>query len=186
VGNMTTSATDYVVAGGGNSGGSTVLNFAGPYSWYEAANSYTSGAFSGGVEGGVQISPGTFPTYFSCPTGGGLFPGIAVAFKGATSSGSAPWSKGPIVPSDVSPVGIGPIYNASGVLQNINPHSIVDSCTTSGGTCTVTFTGSSIYSSATSYHCNVDMETAQPSNTSGSVVVLSSSAATPGFDCHGD
>jgi len=52
-----------------------------------------------------------------------------------------------------------PVYNAAGTLQN-SAHIVQDTVTLSGGTATVTLSGSAAFSSATSYTCTANDQTA--------------------------
>jgi hypothetical protein len=68
-----------------------------------------------------------------------------------------------------------PVYNHSGAIQT-TPHTVIDSGTLAGGTLTVTFTGSAVYTSLSSYVCvPIDTTALNPMDvtyTSGSVVVF--------------
>src|SRR5947207_1261792 len=68
-----------------------------------------------------------------------------------------------------------PIYNSSGTIQNI-AHIVQDTVTLSGGTATVTLTGSAAFSSASSYTCVAIDETGtnaiKVTQTSGSSITF--------------
>ncbi len=50
---------------------------------------------------------------------------------------------------------VGPLYNLSGTAQN-TPHQVIGTATLSGGTVTVTLSGSAIFTSSGSYVCNAN------------------------------
>ncbi len=68
-----------------------------------------------------------------------------------------------------------PIYNSTGTIQNI-AHIVQDTVTLSGGTATVTLTGSAVFSSASSYTCVAIDETGtnavKVTQTSGSSITF--------------
>lgn len=82
------------------------------------------------------------------------------------------------------------VYNHSG-SQSIAAHAVTDTGTLSGGTLTVTFAGSAVFSSSTSYHCTANDATGtnivRVTNTSGTVVVFTGTSTDSfGYNCIGN
>lgn len=103
---------------------------------------------------------------------GGTDLGLAVAVRGATSTNFGQWFFGPAVSGDFNAAGYPVLYNHTGVVQNTVPHVVIDTCVL-GTSCSVTLTGTAIFTSATSFVCNAqDTTTALPTK-----VVISSGSA---------
>lgn len=82
------------------------------------------------------------------------------------SSTTASWSTAPCLP----------LYTPAGTLQTGTVHSVNITGTYSGGTLAITFAGSAVFTSATSYACSVDNSTAPPTYTSGTSVTFNGSS----------
>jgi hypothetical protein len=93
---------------------------------------------------------GAYTPSIGCSTGSQQ--AITMAFKGAASPVSGQPIYTPAFVSDFKSIAIGPIYNHTGVFQNVLPHTVSDVCTL-GTSCSVTLTGASVFTSSTSYQC---------------------------------
>jgi hypothetical protein len=110
--------------------------------WNIASNAFTTGA--------LEFVPST-------ATGGSTFttPTVKILPSAVTVTGSI----------NATTTGTLPLYNVSGTGQNA-PHAVIGSATLSGGTVTVTLSGSSVFSSSSSYVCHSN-------DTAGSAILSS-------------